>query len=50
MNQTNYQEMIKTAKDHRDDEIEHLRSYLTNLTTKLAAGSSLDKETVAKVQ
>ena len=50
MNQANYDIMLKAAKDHRDEEIDNLRSTLSIVTKKLTEGSSLDQSTVDKVK
>ena len=42
--------MLKAAKDHRDEEIDNLRSTLCIVTKKLTEGSSLDQSTVDKVR
>ena len=50
MNQANYGIMLKAAQDHRDEEIDNLRSTLSIVTKKLTEGSSLDQSTVDKVK
>ena len=50
MNQANYDIMLKAAKDHRDEEIDNLRSTLSIVTKKLTEGPSLDQSTVDKVK
>ena len=50
MNQANYDIMLQAAKDHRDEEIDNLRSTLCIVTKKLTEGSSLDQSTVDKVK
>ena len=50
MNQANYDIMLKAAKDHRDEEIDNLRSTLSIVTKKLTESSSLDQSTVDKVK
>ena len=42
--------MLKAAKNHRDEEIDNLRSTLSIVTKKLTEGSSLDQSTVDKVK
>ena len=42
--------MLKAAKDHRDEEIDNLRSTLSIVTKKLTESSSLDQSTVDKVK
>ena len=50
MNQANYDIMLKAAQDHRDEEIDNLRSTLSIVTKKLTEGSLLDQSTVDKVK
>ena len=50
MNQANYEIMLKTAKDHRDEECENLRCNLNSVLQGLTSGAKLDPKIIEQVK